>query len=93
MVCDVQPEILVDLPRPLREEAQRIANEENWTLSKAIVFLAQCGVEARRSAEQELKRSYERLINEKDPGEKAEARRDLVRAIFGPDSVAKDQVL
>lgn len=92
LVCEVEPEILVDVPLALREEAQRIAKEENWTLSKAIVFLAERGVEAQRSAELELKRSYERLMDEKDTAQKPEARKDLIKAIFGPDSIATDQV-
>lgn len=93
-VCEGQfTTVAIDVPQALREEAQRIASEENWTLSKAIVFLAACGVDAQRAAEQKVKLSYERLMNEQaDPAQKHVARNDLFRATFGSDAIATDQV-
>ena len=37
--------------------------------------------------------NYRDFVNEADPARKNEAGRDLVRAIFGRDSIAEDSVL
>lgn len=90
MACEQQPETSVVLPPDLLNEAQRIATEENWTLGEAVVFLAKRGVKVERLAESALKRSYKRLMNEQDPAKKSGARKNLIKKIFGPDSIAKD---
>ena len=48
------------------------------------------GVEA--EAKEQLKSSYKRFLAENDPARKNEAGKDLIRAIFGKDSLAEDSV-
>ena len=49
-----------------------------------------CGAEA--EAKEQLKASYNRFLAENDPALKNEAGKDLIRAIFGTDSIAEDSV-
>jgi hypothetical protein len=93
-VCESAPKIEIDLPAELRDEAQRIASEENWTLGQAVIFLVKRGVDSQRAAEEQLKRSYDRVMaGDADAAKHADARKDLTKAIFGPDAIATDQVL
>jgi hypothetical protein len=90
MVAESDTRTLVTLPKELWEQAQRIANEEDWSIARAIVFLAQCGAEAQRKAEAGLQGSYRRFMSEEDPEKRSQAGDDLMRSIFGADAVAKD---
>lgn len=63
------------------------------TMSRALVALAERGVRAEAEANQQLKASYNRFLAENDPARKNEAGKDLIRAIFGKDSLAEDSVL
>lgn len=47
----------------------------------------------RAEAEEQLKASYEGFLVESDSARKNEAGRDLIRAIFGKDSIADDTIL
>ena len=55
-------------------------------MSRARVALA--AVEAK----EQLKSSYNRFLVEDDPARKNEAGKDLIRAIFGKDSIAEDSI-
>jgi len=74
-------------------EVRRVANERRLTVSRALVSLAERGVRAERDARENLRTSYLRFAKEKDPSQKDEAGRDLIRAIFGEDGIAEDTVL
>ena len=52
-------------------------------MSRALVVLAQRGVEAEAAARANLNETYRRFMSEADPERKSEAGRDLMRAVFG----------
>ena len=62
------------------------------SISRALVALAERGVRAEADAKAQLKASYRRFIDEKEPALKNEAGLDLIRSIFGTDSIAEDPV-
>ncbi|HUO29837.1 MAG TPA: hypothetical protein VMU80_11515 [Bryobacteraceae bacterium] len=62
-------------------------------MSRALVVLAQRGVEAEAAARENLTTSYRRFISESDPQRKTEAGKDLIRSIFGTDAIAEDTIL
>ena len=82
----------VTIPAALAAEVQRVAKERHVTISRALVALAERGVRAEAEAKVQLKASYRRFIEEKDPAAKNEAGLDLIRSIFGTDSIAEDSV-
>lgn len=83
----------VTIPFTLANEVRRVAKQKHVTMSRALVALAERGVRAEAEAKEQLKRSYRRFLAEDDPTRKNEAGKDLVRAIFGKDSIADDSVL
>jgi hypothetical protein len=83
----------VTIPPPLAVEVRRLARERHLTMSRALVTLAERGVEAERTAKQNLRSTYQRFMAEQEPSRKTEAGKDLIRAIFGTDSIAEDPVL
>ena len=82
----------VTIPAALATEVQRVAKERHVTISRALVALAERGVRAEAEAKAQLKASYRRFIDEKDPIVKNEAGLDLMRSIFGTDSIADDSI-
>ena len=62
-------------------------------MSRALVVLAERGVRAEAEAKQQLKLAYRRFVDEREPDLKNEAGRDLIRTIFGKDSIAEDSIL
>ena len=82
----------VTIPGSLVSDVRRKAKEQHVTMSRALVALAERGVRAEAEAKQQLKSSYDRFLAENDPARKNEAGRDLIRAIFGKDSIADDSV-
>lgn len=83
----------VSIPAPLVAEVRRVARERHLTMSRALVTLAERGVRAELDAKENLKIAYRRFLNERKPSKKDEAGRDLIRAIFGKDSIAEDPIL
>jgi hypothetical protein len=83
----------VTIPAPLLAAVRRTAKEQHLTMSRALVALAERGLQAELEAKQQLKTSYNRFLAEKDPALKNEAGKDLIRAIFGKDAIAEDPVL
>ena len=82
----------VTIPATLATEVKRVAKERHVTMSRALVVLAERGVRAEAEAKKQLKASFNRFLGENDPARKNEAGRDLIRSIFGKDSVAEDSV-
>lgn len=82
----------VTIPRQLAAEIKRVAKEKGLTMSRALVVLAQRGVEAEEAARENLKTSYRRFLSETDPRSKDEAGKQLIRAIFGKDAIAEDSI-
>jgi hypothetical protein len=77
----------------LAVEVERVARRQNLTLSRALVMLAQLGVEAEATARANLNATYRRFIAESDPERKNEAGKALIRAVFGKDAIAEDPLL
>ena len=65
-----------------------MAKEHHVTMSRALVALVERGVKAEADAKANLKASYRRFIAENEPAQKNQAGRELIRAIFGKDSIA-----
>ncbi len=59
-------------------------------MSRALVELAQRGVEAEAEARASLNATYRRFMSEADADRKNEAGKDLIRAVFGKDAIAED---
>jgi len=70
-----------------------VARKKHLTMSRALVVLAQRGVEAEAAARKNLNATYRRFMAEADPQRKGETGKDLIRAIFGKDAVAEDPIL
>jgi hypothetical protein len=83
----------VTIPAQLAVEVERLARKRHLTMSRALVMLAQRGVEAESAARDSLKATYRRFMSEADPERKGEAGKDLIRAIFGKDAIAEDSIL
>jgi hypothetical protein len=83
----------VTIPAELAVEVERVAKKRHLTMSRALVVLAQRGVEAEAAARAQLNETYRRFMAENDPQRKNEAGKDLIRAIFGKDAIAEDSVL
>jgi hypothetical protein len=83
----------VTIPAALAADVQRVAKERHLTMSRALVVLAERGVRAEAEAKRQLKAAYRNFVDEAEPERKNEAGRDLIRAIFGKDSIAEDSVL
>ncbi len=62
-------------------------------MSRALGDLAERGVRAEAEAKHQLKSAYRTFIDEAEPERKNEAGRDLIRAIFGKDSIAEDSIV
>jgi hypothetical protein len=77
----------------LAAEVRRVAKQRHLTISRALVSLAERGVQAEVDARQNLNATYARFMAEREPGLKEEAGKDLIRAIFGNDAIAEDTVL
>ena len=62
-------------------------------MSRALVLLAERGLEAEAEARANLNPTYRRFMSESDPARKGEAGKDLIRAVFGKDAIAEDPLL
>ena len=80
------------MPATLAADVRRVATERHVTKSRALVDLAERGVRAEAEAKQQLNFAYRTFIDQAEPERKNEAGRDLIRAIFGKDSIAEDSI-
>ena len=83
----------VTIPAHLVADVRRVAKEKHLTMSRALVTLAERGVEAEAASRENLNATYHRFMSEDDPKRKGEAGKDLIRAIFGKEALAKDSLL
>jgi hypothetical protein len=70
-----------------------LTKERRLTISRALVTLAERGVQAEKDAKKNLDSVYRRFLKEQEPSKKEEAGRDLIRAVFGKDAIAEDPIL
>src|ERR1035437_2343706 len=82
----------VTIPAQRAIEVERVARKKHLTMSRALVELAQRGVDAEAAARAKLNASYRRFMSETDPNRTGEAGEDLIRAIFGEDSIAEGSI-
>lgn len=82
----------VTIPAQLAVEVRRVAKEKQLTMSRALVSLAERGVEAEAAARARLAATYEDFLSETDLKRKNDAGKELIRAIFGKDSIAEDSL-
>lgn len=80
----------VTIPAQLAREVRRVAKERNVTMSRALVSLAERGVEAEVAARAKLTAAYEQFMAEGDPARKSEVGEELIRAIFGRAAITED---
>ena len=79
----------VTIPAPLAVEVQRVAKERKVTVSRALVTLAERGVQAEAEGRAKLTAAYhEFMANPTD----SKAGEELITAIFGRDAIAKDPI-
>jgi hypothetical protein len=83
----------VTIPAQLAIEVEGVARKKHLTMSRALVELAQRGVEAEAAPRDRLNATYRRFMSEADPERKGEAGKDLIREIFGKDALAEDSIL
>jgi hypothetical protein len=83
----------VTIPAQLASAVRKLAKKRRLTMSRALVVLAQRGVDADAQARRNLNAAYRRFMSECDLERKNEAGKELIRAIFGKDSIAEDPVL
>lgn len=82
----------VTIPASLAAQVRRVAKERRLTMSRALVTLAEHGIEAEAAARANLNMAYRQFMAEGDPRRKEVAGKDLIRAIFGNDAIAEDPV-
>jgi len=83
----------VTMPARLAVEVERVARKRHLTISRALVVLAERGLEVEAEARASLNATYRRFMSESDPERKGEAGKDLIRAVFGKDAIAEDPLL
>jgi hypothetical protein len=83
----------VTIPAQLAIEVRRVAKQKHLTMSRALVVLAERGVEAEAAARENLNAAYRKFVSEVDVQRKNEAGEELIRSIFGKDAIAEDPVL
>ncbi len=82
----------VTIPAALAADVRRIAVERHVTMSRALVALAERGVQAEVESTERLKGAYHRFLEEHEPAKKNEAGKELIRTIFGENAIAEDPV-
>jgi hypothetical protein len=80
----------VTIPANLAREVRRVAKERKVTMSRALVTLAEQGVEAQAAERARLAAAYEQFMNTSDPARKNEVGQELIQAIFGKAAIAED---
>ena len=84
---------LVSIPASLAKEVRRVAKERHLTISRALISLAERGVQAEQDAKENLNAAYRDFLKEQEPSKKEAAGKNLIRAVFGKDAIAEDSVL
>ena len=80
----------VTIPASLAREVRRVAKERKVTMSRALVTLAEQGVEAEAAERARLAAAYEEFMSTEDPTRRNEVGQELIQAIFGKAAIAED---
>ncbi|MGA2040731.1 MAG: hypothetical protein ABSH42_15735 [Bryobacteraceae bacterium] len=78
----------VTIPAPLVATVRREAKQRHLSISRALVSLAERGARADLDAKANLKAVYKRFMDEQEPARKNAAGEDLIRTVFGKDTIA-----
>jgi hypothetical protein len=81
-------EAALTIPHEIAEVAERMSKEQHWTFEKALLVLLKRGVAAQRAAEKDIENKYESFLKETDADRAENAGDDLIRSVFGTDSIA-----
>jgi hypothetical protein len=76
-----------EIPAVLLKEAERIAQQQDWTIAEAVTYLVSRGVDAQHATERTVARAYDAFMNASDL-DREQAGKDLLRSVFGSNSVA-----
>ena len=76
-----------DLPAALFNEAERIAHQQNWTVAEAVTYLVKRGIDAQHGTERAVTQAYNAFMNASEQ-DREQAGKELIRSIFGSQSVA-----
>jgi hypothetical protein len=82
----------VTIPATLALEVRRVAKERKVTMSRALVTLAEQGVQAEAAGRSRIAAAYEGFMSNSDAVKREEAGKELIRAIFGRDAIAEDSL-
>jgi hypothetical protein len=82
----------ITIPAHLAAEVRRVAKERHLTVSRAVVALAERGIQVEKEANDQLKIAYLAFMDEGEPVKKQKAGKDLIRTIFGADAITEDSV-
>jgi hypothetical protein len=77
---------------PLAVKVRRVAKQRQLTISRALVALAERGLQAEVEAQRDLRSAYRGYLAELEPARKNQAGKRLIRTIFGKDAIAEDSV-
>jgi hypothetical protein len=78
------------MPAGLAGEVRRVAKERKVTMSRALVTIAERGVEAEAEERALLTAAYAQFMAEGDPTKQSEVGEDMIRRIFGRTAIAED---
>jgi hypothetical protein len=80
------------MPAVLASDVRRVARQRRIPVSRALVSLAEQGLQVEAEAKERLGVAYARFLTENDSECKGAAGKELIRAIFGKDSIAEASV-
>ena len=78
------------VPPSLAVQVRRVARERHLTIGRALVELAERGVQTELEANDKIDAAYEQFMRDQDTAHKSQAGKNLIRTIFGKDSIAED---
>jgi hypothetical protein len=80
----------VTISASLAHDVTHVAKERKVTMSRALVTLAEQGVEAEAAERARLAVAYEQFMDTEDTARKNEVGQQLIQAIFGKTAIAED---
>lgn len=82
----------VTIPAPLASQVRKIAKARHLTMSRALVAMAERGLQAELESEARLKKAHDAFMATEPSSFRQEAGKELIRSIFGDDAIAKDPI-
>ncbi len=82
MIGEQESTTTVEVPERMMREAKRIAQQQHWTISEAVVYLVNRGIEAQSETERTITQAYQVFMNAPQE-KKEEVGKELIQSIFG----------